>query len=176
MSESTAMNGATPGDGSTEVRSIAIASDHRGIGMKHQIVELLRSRGLEVEDFGAVSEEACDYPDYARPVAHAVASADVDRGILICGTGMGMNIAANKYRGIRAVQIHDDVTAEISRRHNDANVMCLSADLVGDRLLSRMIEVWLDTEFEGGRHQRRLDKVRDVEAGLCDEPLDRALG
>ena len=181
MSEPTMseMNGHATTNGHSQsapetVHSVAIASDHRGVRVKQLIVELLRSRGMQVEDFGAVSDEACDYPDYAAPVAKAVACDEVDRGILICGTGMGMNIAANKYRGIRAVQIHDDVTAEISRRHNDANVMCLSAELIGDRLLSRMVEVWLDTEFEGGRHQRRLDKVRDVEAGLCNETLDAA--
>lgn len=149
----------------SSVRSVAIASDHRGVRVKQQIVEFLKSRSLDVTDFGTVGDEACDYPDYARPVAIAVAERRVDRGILICGTGMGMNIAANKFRGIRAVQIHDDVTAEISRRHNDANVMCLSAELIGDRLLSRMIEVWLDTPFEGGRHQRRLDKVHETECG-----------
>ena len=146
-----------------EVRSVAIASDHRGIRVKQQIADFLKSRGVQVVDHGAVDEDACDYPDYARPVAEAVAAHEADRGILICGTGMGMNIVANKFQGVRAVQIHDDVTAEISRRHNDANVMCLSADLLGDRLLTRMVEVWLETEFEGGRHQRRLDKVAEVE-------------
>ena len=156
------------------VRSVAIGSDHRGVKVKQQIIDYLQARGIAVEDHGAATEEACDYPDFARPVAIAVAQHLVDRGILICGTGMGMNIAANKYRGIRAVQIHDDVTAEVSRRHNDANVMCLSADLIGDRLLTRMVDVWLETEFEGGRHQRRLDKVRDVEEQPADESLDLA--
>ena len=173
-SEHSATNGYAVSDHAAAVHSVAIASDHRGIRVKQLIVDYLRSRNLEVSDFGTVSDEACDYPDYARPVSEAVASHAVDRGILICGTGMGMNIAANKFRGIRAVQIHDDVTAEISRRHNDANIMCLSAELVGDRLLSRIIDVWLDTPFEGGRHQRRLDKVREVESGICAEELAKA--
>ena len=159
------MNGhASPGP--LSVRSVAIASDHRGVKVKQQIVDYLTSRGVQVHDCGTDSDEACDYPDYARPVAERVANCEAERGILICGTGMGMNIAANKFRGIRAVQIHDDVTAEISRRHNDANVMCLSGNLLGDRLLTRMVEVWLETEFEGGRHQRRLEKVAETE---CDQ-------
>ena len=152
-----------------EIRSVAIANDHRGVRVKQQIADQLRGRGIEVVDFGADNDEACDYPDYARPVAEAVAGGSVQRGILICGTGMGMTIAANKFRGIRAVAIHDDVTAEISRRHNDANVLCLSANLLGDRLLGRMVEVWLETPFDGGRHQKRLEKVRAAEEGLCGD-------
>jgi ribose 5-phosphate isomerase B len=118
---------------------IAIASDHRGVRMKRQIVSHLQSLGLEVEDLGPETDEHVDYPEFAARVAKQVADGEVERGILICGTGMGMCIAANKFRGVRAVTCHDEVTAEMSRRHNDANVLCLSADLVGERLLGLVV-------------------------------------
>ena len=142
---------------------IAIASDHRGVRVRGQIVNEVRSLGYETEDLGPEDAESVDYPDFARAVCDRVLSGEVDRGILICGTGIGMCIAANKFPGIRAVTCHDDITAELSRRHNDANVMCLSADLLGDRLLGRIVGLWLSTEYEGGRHQRRLDKVVQLE-------------
>lgn len=142
---------------------IAIASDHRGIRVKSQIVGQMRELGHEVSDLGPENDEAVDYPDFAARVGEAITHGQVDRGILICGTGMGMCIAANKFDGVRAVTCHDDVTAEMSRRHNDANVMCLSADLVGDRLLGRIVEIWLKTEFEEGRHKRRLEKITEIE-------------
>lgn len=144
---------------------VAVGSDHRGFQVKRKIVELVRRLGHEVIDFGAATEDAVDYPDFAQQVAVAVASGQVDRGILICGTGIGMSMAANKVRGVRAALCHDDVTAEMSRRHNDANVMCLSADLLGERLIDRMIEIWLQTEFEGGRHARRVEKIKKIEEG-----------
>ena len=142
---------------------IAIASDHRGVRVKGQILAQIEELGHEGLDYGPIDTLSVDYPDYAFKVAEAVSSAQVDRGILICGTGMGMCIAANKFCGIRAVTCHDDVTAEYSRRHNNANIMCLSADMLGDRLLGRIVEIWLRTEFEGGRHQRRLDKILERE-------------
>jgi ribose 5-phosphate isomerase B len=142
---------------------VAVGSDHRGFQVKRKIVELVQRLGHEVVDYGAASEDAVDYPDFALQVALAVSAAQVDRGILICGTGIGMSMAANKVRGVRAALCHDDVTAEMSRRHNDANVMCLSADLLGARLIDRMIEIWLHTEFEGGRHARRVEKIRKIE-------------
>jgi ribose 5-phosphate isomerase B len=142
---------------------IAIASDHRGVRVKGQIVAQLTDIGHEVVDFGPAGQESVDYPDFARQVAQALSRHEVDRGILICGTGLGMCIAANKFPGVRAVSCHDDFTAELSRRHNDANVMCLSADLLGDKLLKRIVEIWLSTEFEGGRHARRVDKIREIE-------------
>ncbi len=144
---------------------VGIASDHRGVRVKAQILEQLKELGHEGIDFGPEENKSVDYPDYAFQVAEAVASGDAERGILICGTGMGMCIAANKLAGIRAVTCHDDVTAEYSRRHNNANVMCLSADMLGDRLLGRIVEIWLRTEFEGGRHQRRLEKIAAYEEG-----------
>ena len=142
---------------------IAVGSDHRGFHVKTKIVELLRHLGHEVEDHGAHGAEGVDYPDIASTVAERVSTAGVERGILICGTGIGMSIVANKFTGVRAAPCHDDITAEMSRRHNDLNVLCLSADLLGERLIDRMVEIWLNTEFEGGRHARRVDKITDLE-------------
>lgn len=146
---------------------IAIASDHRGVRVKEQILAHLAEMGHEAVDHGPHSSDSVDYPDFAALVADDVSQARVDRGILICGTGMGMCIAANKFAGVRAVTCHDDFTAEISRRHNNANVMCLSADMLGDRLLARIVEIWLNTEFEGGRHGRRVDKITQIESTRC---------
>lgn len=142
---------------------IAVASDHRGYDVKGKILDLLKSLGHEGLNFGPDGEESVDYPDYASKVARAVSTKEVDRGILICGTGMGMCIVANKFTDVRAAPCHDDLTAEMSRLHNDANVLCLSADLLGDRLVHRMVEIWLETQFEGGRHARRLEKIREFE-------------
>jgi len=145
---------------------IAIASDHRGYVIKGKILALISELGHEAMDMGTDSSESVDYPDFGSKVARAVSDKTVERGILICGTGIGMCIIANKYAGVRACTCHDDLTAEMSRRHNDANVLCLSADLLGDRLVNRMVEIWLKTEFEGGRHARRVDKIAQFEAEL----------
>ena len=118
----------------------------------------------EVEDVGTYSGEAVDYPDIAARVARMVSRGEADRGILICGTGLGMCITANKFPGVRAAPCHDDLTAEMSRRHNDANILCLSADLLGETIVDHMIELWLNTPFEGGRHARRVAKICDIEA------------
>ncbi|HUQ68985.1 MAG TPA: ribose 5-phosphate isomerase B [Planctomycetaceae bacterium] len=142
---------------------IGVASDHRGYQVKAKILGQIAELGHEPIDMGPESGDSVDYPDYASNVASAVSRGEIDRGILICGTGMGMCIVANKFCGVRAVPCHDDLTAEMSRRHNDANVLCLSADLLGERLVSRMVELWLTTEFEGGRHARRLEKIAQVE-------------
>ncbi len=142
---------------------IGVASDHRGFQVKDQILKLLQDMGHDVIDYGSDSEESVDYPDFASKVARSVSEHELDRGILICGTGMGMAITANKYSDVRAVTCHDDVSAEMSRRHNDANVMCMSADLLGDRLLKRIVELWIATDFEGGRHARRVEKIRQIE-------------
>ena len=112
---------------------------------------------------GTKTDEAVDYPDIAARVSRKVSQGEADRGILICGTGLGMCIAANKFPGVRAAPCHDDLTAEMSRRHNDSNVLCLSADLLGERLIDRMIELWLTTPFEGGRHARRVEKISAIE-------------
>ncbi len=138
---------------------IAIGSDHRGLEVKRRIVTLLHNLGHEVLDVGPEERENVDYPDYAFQVGNAVGDGRVERGILICGTGIGMCIAANKVRGVRAAPCHDSITAEMSRRHNDANVLCLSADLLGEELIDRMVRIWLTTEFEQGRHARRVEKI-----------------
>jgi ribose 5-phosphate isomerase B len=145
---------------------IALGSDHRGYHLKEQIASLLRSKGHDVEDEGACNTESCDYPDFAAMVARKVSQGSVDRGILICGTGIGMAIAANKFPGVRAAPCTDEVTAEISRRHNDLNVLCLSGDMLSPRVVERMVDVWMSTAFEGGRHERRVEKIRDIERQL----------
>jgi ribose 5-phosphate isomerase B len=142
---------------------IAIGSDHRGFAVKQRLTAALRSLGHEVQDFGPAGDSGVDYPDYAFPVAQAVAAGQADRGILICGTGIGMCIAANKAPGVRAAPCHDVITAELSRRHNDANVLCLSADMLSEELIDRMVRVWLETGFEGGRHARRVEKIAQFE-------------
>ena len=147
---------------------IAIGSDHRGYDVKRRIRSLLEQMGHEVLDFGPDSSESVDYPDFAFQVAEAVSAGKVERGVLVCGTGIGMCIAANKVKGVRAAPCHDTVTAEMSRRHNDANVLCLSADLLGEELIERMVRIWLTTDFEGGRHARRIDKIVKHETGQKD--------
>ena len=143
---------------------VAVGSDHRGYEAKSRIIELLNRLQHDVFDAGTNGTESVDYPDIAAVVARRVASGEADRGILICGTGLGMCIVANKIPGVRAAPCHDDLTAEMSRRHNDLNVLCLSADMLGEKLIDRMVEIWLNTPFEGGRHARRLEKIGEVEA------------
>jgi len=142
---------------------IAIGCDHRGCDVKDKVVELLRKLGHEVVDEGTHDCASVDYPDIAAAVAEKVSDQQVERGVLICGTGIGMCIAANKFPGVRAAPCHDDLTAEMSRRHNDLNVLCLSADMLGGRLIDRMVEIWLATDFEGGRHARRVEKIGQLE-------------
>ncbi|MCA9245910.1 MAG: ribose 5-phosphate isomerase B [Planctomycetales bacterium] len=142
---------------------IAIGSDHRGVQLKAKIHEFLMERGFEVQDEGPHSADSVDYPDFAAAVCRKVAAGDADRGILICGTGIGMAIAANKVPGIRAAVCNDELAAEMSRRHNDLNVLCLAADVLGNRNIDRLLELWLTTEFEGGRHARRIEKIDGLE-------------
>lgn len=142
---------------------IAVGSDHRGVAMRTKVVAILTALGHEAIDMGTRETGSVDYPDIAKAVAGAVSAGEVPRGILICGTGLGMSIVANKFPGVRAAPCHDDLMAEISRRHNDLNVLCLSGDIVSERLLDRIVEIWLNTEFEGGRHARRLQKIHDLE-------------
>ncbi len=148
---------------------IAVASDHRGVDLKRAVIAKLENLGHEVTDEGADGADSVDYPDFASVVASKVSDHEIDRGVLICGTGIGMAIAANKYPGVRAAPCNDEITAEVSRRHNDLNVLCLSADLLGSRAVERMIEVWVDTEFEGGRHAGRIDKIKTIESDCCDQ-------
>jgi ribose 5-phosphate isomerase B len=149
---------------------IAVGSDHRGFQVKNKILAQIVDLGHEPIDFGPSSPESVDYPDVGARVAKALSNGEIDRGVLICGTGIGMCIVANKYPGVRAASCHDDLTAEMSRRHNDANILCLSADLLGERLVTRMVDIWLKTEFEGGRHARRLEKISQYEQELREPP------
>ena len=142
---------------------IIVGSDHRGFQVKQKVIDLVRRLGHEVIDEGTNGNGSVDYPDVAAHVGSTVSKGEVDRGILICGTGIGMSIAANKFPGVRAAPCHDDLTAEMSRRHNDLNVLCLSADMLGEKLIDRMVEIWLNTPFEGGRHARRVDKIAELE-------------
>ena len=142
---------------------IAVGSDHRGMDMRIKLVELLGRLGQEVDDVGCHGEGDVNYPDIAAVVGRKVADQEVDRGILICCSGLGMCIAANKIPGVRAAPCYDNVTAELSRRHNDLNVLCLSGDMLGDRLVDRLVEIWLNTPFEGGRHARRIQKIAKLE-------------
>ena len=142
---------------------IAIGTDHRGFTVRSKVIDLLERLGHEVVDMGTFTGDAVDYPDIAAMVASQVSNGEVERGILVCGTGLRMCIAANKFHGVRAAPCHDDLTAEMSRRHNDTNVLCLSADLLGERLIDRMVELWLSTGFEGGRHARRVGKIVELE-------------
>src|SRR5437868_1236956 len=142
---------------------IALGCDHAGVQLKGSIAELLASKGLEYRDYGTYDEASCDYPDYAQKVGRAVVDGEAERGILICGTGVGISIAANKIEGIRAALCSDTFTARMSREHNDSNVLCMGARVVGAGLAGEIVEAWLGTEFAGGRHQRRIDKIHALE-------------
>jgi len=148
---------------------IAIGSDHRGFHLKEKVAALLREKGHEVKDAGTTATESVDYPDFAAEVAQQVSNTDAERGILICGSGIGMAITANKFPGVRAAPCTDEITAEISRRHNDLNVLCLSADMLSPRSVERMIELWINTQFEGGRHSRRIEKIHQIEENLTSD-------
>jgi ribose 5-phosphate isomerase B len=148
---------------------IAIASDHRGYHLKEKILSQLKAAGHDVIDDGPSSAESVDYPDYAARVAKRVSEGSCERGILICGTGIGMAITANKFPGVRAASCFDEITAEVSRRHNDLNVLCLSGELLSPKSVDRLIDIWVQTEFEGGRHERRIQKIKDYERQVgCD--------
>ena len=142
---------------------IAIGSDHRGFALKEALKELLAELGHEWVDLGCQGEEAVDYPDIARPVAEAVAAGEYERGILICGSGVGMSIAANKVKGVRAALCHDTFAGRLTRRHNDANVLCLGGWCIGRGVAEDIVRVFLSEDFEGGRHARRVEKIRAME-------------
>lgn len=143
---------------------VGIASDHRGVHIKARLVQCLAHEGYDVFDAGTDSTEPVDYPDYAIEIAARLASGELDRGILICGTGIGMSIVANKFPGVRAAPCYDEVMVEMSRRHNDINVLCLPGDLIGERPVDDLVLMWLSTEFESGRHGTRVDKISQLEA------------
>jgi len=138
---------------------IAIASDHAGVGLKTDIRRLLQSLDIEVEDLGPQDAKSVDYPDYAHLLARAVSDGRIERGILICGSGIGMSMTANRHPGVRAALCHDAYTAEMARRHNDANVLCIGERTTGPGVAEQIVRVFIDTDFEGGRHQRRVAKI-----------------
>lgn len=142
---------------------VAIASDHGGVKLRKEIMNLLDEMGIEYQDFGPNGEASVDYPDYALPVAEKVAKGEFDRGILICGTGIGMSIAANKVKGIRCALVHDVFSAKATRQHNDSNVLAMGERVIGPGLARAIVETWLTTKFEGGRHERRVCKINDIE-------------
>jgi ribose 5-phosphate isomerase B len=156
---------------------IAIAADHRGQTVKERIAVLLQEQGHEVLDMGTNSSKSCDYPDLAYPAARCVADTKAERAILICGSGIGMDICANKVTGIRAALCHDELTAQMSRRHNNSNVLCLASDVLGEELMRRIVSSWLTTEFEsGGRHERRVRKIAWIEQGRDPADYNEANG
>ena len=143
---------------------IAIACDHGAYNLKETLKKHLEKKGLEYKDFGTYSLESCDYPDFAGAAAKAVASGECDRGIVLCTTGIGVSITANKVKGIRCALLSDVMSARMTRQHNDTNMMAIGAAVVGEMLALEIIDTWLGTEFEGGRHQRRVDKIMALEA------------
>ncbi|MGI5936345.1 MAG: ribose 5-phosphate isomerase B [Oscillospiraceae bacterium] len=142
---------------------IAIGSDHGGFALKRAIIEYLEEKGLEYKDFGTFSEDSCDYPVYSEAVARFVASGEAEKGIVVCGTGIGASIAANKVKGIRCALCGDCYSAEMTRRHNDANMLALGGRVLGTGLALKIVEIFLKTPFEGGRHQRRIDLISEIE-------------
>jgi ribose 5-phosphate isomerase B len=146
---------------------VALANDHRGIKAMEHIKAIVTQLGYEVIDFSNGSaDQSMDYPDEAFEAASAVSQGKADLGILICGTGIGMSIAANKVKGIRAALCYDELAAKVSREHNDANILCLSGDLLGPSMLQKIVQTWLSTEFLAGRHLRRIKKIKAIEDGL----------
>lgn len=143
--------------------NIALGADHAGFELKEIIKKYLLHRGVDLDDRGTNSPDAVDYPDFARLVGEQVASGKADLGILVCGAGIGMSIAANKVPGIRAANVHSEVEAQLSREHNNANVLALGGRLLDPELALKIVDRWLNTEFAGGRHQRRVDKVMEIE-------------
>lgn len=138
---------------------IAIGCDHGGFRLKYSVIEYLKARNIEFKDLGIYEKEASDYPDVAKAVAAEVASGKYNRGILICGTGLGMSIVANKIKGIRAVLCGDTYSARVSRAHNNANILCLGERVIGEHLALDVVDMWIKTGFEGGRHKRRVDMI-----------------
>ncbi|MFC3899306.1 ribose 5-phosphate isomerase B [Aliicoccus persicus] len=138
---------------------VAIASDHGGYNLKREVVRYLEDKGIDYEDFGTDSSDSVDYPDFARPLSEKVKNGEFDRGILICGTGIGMSIAANRISGVRCALVHDTFSAKATREHNNSNVLAMGERVIGVGLALEIVDVWLNTEFEGGRHERRVNKI-----------------
>lgn len=142
---------------------LVVGSDHGGYELKMAILELLRERSVECADLGTNGSASVDYPDFAEKVASVVSSGEAQLGILICGTGIGMSISANKFPGVRAALVHDEFTAEMARKHNNANILVMGGRVLTPESGRKLVEIWLDTQFEGGRHQGRLDKISAIE-------------
>lgn len=142
---------------------IALGSDHGGFALKQEVIKHLEARGLEYKDYGTYSDASCDYPVYGKAVAHAVADGECEKGIIICGTGIGISISANKVKGIRAALCGDCYSAEMTRRHNDANILAMGARVLGPGLALKIVDTFLNTEFEGGRHEKRIAKLMAIE-------------
>ena len=151
---------------------LAIGCDHVALDLKKEIIEYVESLGHEIEDLGPFTDERTDYPIYGQKVAKAVANKEYDRGILICGTGVGISIAANKVKGIRAVCCSEPYSAKLSRQHNDSNILAFGARVIGPELAKMIVKEWLDAEYEGGRHQRRVDMLSEIEAEGQDLEAD----
>lgn len=147
----------------TENRTIAFGCDHAGVNHREKIFEFLKSLGYNLIDCGCFKDDNCDYPDYAIPVARYVSKGIVERGILICGTGIGMSIVANKFRNVRAAVCYSDETSALASSHNNANVLCISGRFFDTEQIIRFIKIWLETPFEGERHQRRIEKIKHFE-------------
>ncbi len=146
---------------------LAIGCDHGGFELKEEILKFIRNvANIEISDFGPSTKESVDYPDFGKKVSEAVSKGMMDRGILICGTGIGMSIVANRFPKVRAALCHDHFTAQMSREHNDANILVMGERVIGRGVALEIVKTWLDTEFAGGRHQKRLDKIRDIEKSL----------
>lgn len=142
---------------------IALACDHGALELKEAVKQHLQARGLECKDFGTYTTDSCDYPDFGAAAARAVASGECEKGIVMCTTGIGISIAANKIKGVRCALLSDLMSARLTRQHNDANMMAMGAGVVGTKLALEIVDTWLDTAFEGGRHQRRVDKLMALE-------------
>ena len=146
------------------VSKVAIASDHGGFELKQKIIKLLAELKIEYQDFGSYTEESVDYPDYAFLVGSRVANKEFARGILICGTGVGVSIAANKVKGVRCALVHDVFTAKATRQHNDSNILAMGGRVIGDELAKMIVKTWLEEEFIGGHHVARIDKIAEYES------------
>ncbi|WP_462421605.1 ribose 5-phosphate isomerase B [Salinicoccus sp. Marseille-QA3877] len=140
---------------------VIVGSDHGGFNLKNAIVSELKEKGVDITDFGPESDDSVDYPDFAKPLAEKVAAGEYDKGILICGTGIGMSISANKVKGIRCALVHDTFSARATREHNDSNILAMGERVIGKGLASDIVDIWLNTEFEGGRHEKRVRKIEE---------------
>ena len=148
------------------MEKIAIASDHAGLELKEYMKTFLKEKGVDVLDMGTNGNESVDYPDYGIPVAEKVSRGELNKGILICGTGIGMSIVANKFANVRAALVNDVYSATMAKEHNDANILVIGGRIAGKGLAREMVKVWMEAKFEGGRHQKRLDKIKEIEKGM----------